>query len=68
MRRVWQVETSDKEYEDVGESDGADAQGRECAGGIMVVEDVVEDAEVDELVRFAVVAGISVSDAFDGLW
>jgi hypothetical protein len=67
---VWQVETSDKEYEDVGEFDGADAQGRELAGGTMVVDDVVEDAEMDELVRFtdAVVAGVSVSDAFDGLW
>ena len=36
----------------------------------MVVEEVVEDAEMDELVRFAdaVVAAVSLSDAFDGLW
>jgi hypothetical protein len=68
MRRVWQVNTSDKEYEFVGGSEGADADGRELAGGTMVVEEVVDDAEMDELDRFkdGVVAAVSFSDVLEG--
>lgn len=68
MRRVWQVDTSDREYEDVAEFDGADAEGRELAGGTMVVEEVVDDAEMEELVRFeeGVVTAVSFSDVFEG--
>jgi hypothetical protein len=61
---VWQVDTSSGEYEDGSESGESKVMDGESAGGTMVVDEVAEDADVDELVRLEGTAEDAASSSF----